>query len=125
MGLLSGLLGDASETDIADVEKDLEQILAEGEGVERAFQLIRDLLIFTRTRLILVDKQGITAKKTEYHSIVYRAITHFSVETAGHFDLDAELKIWISSNPEPITRTFRFGKAILDVQRALATYVGR
>jgi hypothetical protein len=125
MGLLSGLLGDASETDIADVEQDLEQILAEGENVERAFQLVRDLLIFTRTRLILVDKQGVTAKKTEYHSIVYRGITHFSVETAGHFDLDAELKIWISGNPDPITRTFRFGKAILDVQRALATYVGR
>jgi hypothetical protein len=125
MGLLSGLLGNAAEADVADVEQDLEQILAEGEGVERAFQLIRDLLIFTRARLILVDKQGLTAKKTEYHSIPYRAITHFSVETAGHFDLESELRIWISSNPEPITRTFKRGDAIFEVQKALATYVAR
>lgn len=125
MGLLFGLLGDASATDVAEVEEELVQILAEGERVERAFQVIRDLLIFTPTRVILIDKQGITAKKTEYHSIVYKAITHFSVETAGHFDLESELKIWISSNPEPITRTFKRGKSILEVQRALATYVGR
>lgn len=123
MGWLSGLLGNAAETDVTDVEQDLEKVLAPGENVERAFQLIRDLLIFTRTRLILVDKQGITAKKTEFHSIPYRAITHFSVETAGHFDLESELKIWITSYPEPMTRTFTRGGAILEVQQALATYV--
>jgi len=125
MGLLSGLLGDAAETDVAEAEQDLADILGDGETVERAFQVIRDLLIFTRSRLILIDKQGITAKKTEYHSIPYRAITHFSVETAGHFDLESELSIWISSNPEPIKRTFKRGKSILEVQRALATFVGR
>ena len=123
MGLLSGLLGDASEADVTEVEQDLARILAEGESVERAFQVVRDLIIFTRTRLILVDKQGLTAKKTEFHSIPYRAITHFSVETAGHFDLESELRIWVSSNPEPITHTFKRGGAILEVQRALATYV--
>jgi hypothetical protein len=123
MGLLSGLLGNASEVDLADIEQDLERMIAPGENVERAFQLIRDLMIFTRTRLILVDKQGITAKKTEFHSIPYRAITHFSIETAGHFDLESELKIWITSYPEPLTRTFKRGDAIFEVQKALATYV--
>lgn len=123
MGLLSGLLGNASEVDLADIESDLERMIAPGETVERAFQLIRDLMIFTRTRLILVDKQGITAKKTEFHSIPYRAITHYSIETAGHFDLESELKIWITSYPEPLTRTFKRGEAIFEVQKALATYV--
>ena len=32
----------------------------------------------------------------QYHSVPYKSITHFSVETAGAFDLDAELTIWIS-----------------------------
>jgi hypothetical protein len=123
MGLLSGLLGNASEVDLADIESDLERMIAPGETVERAFQLIRDLMIFTRTRLILVDKQGITAKKTEFHSIPYRAITHYSIETAGHFDLESELKIWITSYPEPMTRTFKRGDSIFEVQKALATYV--
>ena len=123
MGILSGLLGNASEVDLADVEQDLARMLAPGETIERAFQLIRDLMIFTKTRLILVDKQGITAKKTEFHSIPYRAITHFSIETAGHFDLESELRIWITSYPEPLTRTFKRGDAIFQVQQALATYV--
>jgi len=125
MGLLSALFGDASEADIADVEKTLEKILADDEKVEQAFKLIRDLLIFTNHRFIMVDRQGVTGKKTTYDSIPYRAITHFAVETAGHFDLEAELKIWISGTVEPIQRTFTRGQSILEVQKALASHVGR
>ena len=36
--------------------------------------------------------QGLTGSKVSYHSILYRSITQFSVETAGSFDADAELK---------------------------------
>jgi hypothetical protein len=125
MGLLSALLGNASEAEIQDVERALEAILADEEQVERAFRLVRDLLIFTNRRFILVDRQGVTGKKTTYHSIPYRAITHFAVETAGHFDLEAELKIWLSGTDQPIERTFSRGQAILEVQKALASYVGR
>ena len=125
MSLLSALLGDASKADVAEVEQTLEAILAEGERVERAFRLVRDLLIFTDRRFIVVDRQGLTGKKTSYDSIPYRAITHFAVETAGHFDLEAELKIWISGTAEPIQRTFTRGQSILEVQKALANYVGR
>ncbi len=125
MGLLSGLLGNAAEADVADVEKHLEQILADDEHVERAFQLVRDMLIFTNHRFILVDRQGLTGKKSTYHSIPYRAITSFAVETAGHFDLESELKIWISGQPTPVQKTFTRGRTIFDVQKALATFVGR
>ena len=86
---------------------------------------MRDLIIFTNHRMILIDRQGMTGRKTEYHSVPYRAVTHFSVESAGHFDLEAELKIWISGSPNPIQKTFSRGQTIFDVQRALATYVGR
>jgi hypothetical protein len=60
--------------------------------------------------------------KTEFHSIPYRAITRFSVETAGPTDLDSELRIWVSGSPAPIQKTFRRGSAIFEVQQALATY---
>ena len=125
MGLLSGLLVNAAEADVVDVETILEQILADDERVERAFQLVRDLIIFTNRRLLLVDRQGVTGKKTTYHSVPYRAITNFAVETAGHFDLESELKIWISSQPEPVQKTFTRGNTIFEVQKALATYAGR
>ena len=125
MGLLSGLLGNAAEADVADVERNLERVLADDERVERAFQLVRDLLIFTNRRFIMVDRQGLTGKKTTYHSIPYRAITNFAVETAGHFDLESELKIWISGLPHPVQKQFTRGQTIFEVQKALATYVGR
>ena len=125
MGLLSGLLGNASAADAEDAEKGLERVLADGERVEQAFQLIRDLLIFTDRRFILVDRQGVTGLKTEYHSIPYRAITHFSVESAGALDLEAELKVWISGTEQPIQKQFSRGRTIFDVQKALAAHVGR
>jgi hypothetical protein len=125
MGLLSALLGHASEADVEEVEQTLEKILADDEQVERAFRLVRDLLIFTNRRFLLVDRQGVTGKKTSYQSIPYRAITCFVVETAGHLDLESELKIWVSSNPTPIQKTFTRGQTIFEVQKALATYVGR
>jgi hypothetical protein len=125
MGLLSGLLGNAAEADVADIEKHLEKVLADDERIERAFQLIRDLIIFTNRRLMFVDRQGMTGKKTTYHSIPYRAITNFAVETAGHFDLESELKVWISGQPSPVQKTFARGTTIFEVQKALATYAGR
>ncbi|AFQ42235.1 PH domain-containing protein [Desulfosporosinus meridiei] len=125
MGLLSGLLGNASEVDAQAIEKELEMILMEAEQIQKAFKLIRDLLVFTDKRLILVDKQGVTGKKVEYHSIPYKSITHFSIESAGHFDLDAELKVWISGTHEPISKEFKKDKNIYDVQRTLAKYVSK
>ena len=125
MGILSRLLGHASEADVQDVEETLKHALADDEDVEKAFKLVRDLIIFTNRRMIMVDKQGMTGAKTDYHSVPYRAITHFAVESAGHFDLEAELKIWISGAPNPIQKTFSRGQTIFEVQKALATYVGR
>jgi hypothetical protein len=81
------------------------------------------MFIFTNKRLILVDKQGLTGKKVEYHSIPYRNITHFSIETAGNFDLDAELKIWISGNALPLQKQFNKNLNIYELQSVLAEYV--
>lgn len=122
MGILSGLIGNASEVDIEKIEKEFEKILADEENIEKAFKVIRDLLIFTNRRLILINKQGVTGKKTEYHSIPYVSITHFSVESHGHFDLDAELKIWLKGMELPIVKTFKKDKNVYDVQKALASY---
>ncbi|MDF9581089.1 PH domain-containing protein, partial [Bacillus paranthracis] len=57
MGLFSGILGNASNTSTESVERDLEKIMLDDEKVEHAYKLIRDLIVFTNRRLILVDKQ--------------------------------------------------------------------
>ena len=123
MGLLDGLLGNASEIDPQKIQAEFSRILAPGEKIEKAYQVIRDLFVFTDKRLILVDKQGITGSKIEYHSLPYRAITHFSIETGGHFDLDAELKIWLSGSAAPIQKQFNKKLSIYDLQSVLASYV--
>ena len=45
-----------------------------------------------------------------------------SVETAGHFDLDAELKIWVSSSLV-VDKTFNSSVDVYAVQRLLASHV--
>ncbi len=123
MGLLDGVLGNSSKIDPAKIQEEFSQILAPEERVEHAYQLIRDYFVFTNKRFVLVDKQGVTGSKVEYHSIPYKSITHFSVETGGTFDLDAELKIWISSTSAPIQKRFNKKLSIYEVQSVLASYV--
>ncbi|HEU4622908.1 MAG TPA: PH domain-containing protein [Burkholderiaceae bacterium] len=125
MGFLDGLLGNASEIDPAKIHDEFARVLAPNERVERAYQLIRDLFVFTDKRLVLVDRQGLTGSKVAYHSLPYRSITRFSVETAGHFDLEADLHIWISGNPAPIVKKFNKRLDIYQVQAVLASYVLR
>jgi Bacterial PH domain len=125
MGFLDGLLGNASEVPAANLQTEFAQILAPGEGIEKAYQLIRDMFVFTDRRLIFVNRQGMSGKKVEYQSIPYRSIIRFSIETAGTFDLDAELKVWLSGQPEPIKLQFNKKLSIYAVHRVLATYVLR
>ena len=122
MGLFSGLMGNASEVDDADLEKVLANTLIEGERVEKAYKVVRDMFIFTNKRLILLDKQGVTGSKMEMISIAYSKITKFSKESAGHFDLDAELKIWVGSDPNPISKDSKAGDNINDVYRIISQY---
>lgn len=120
MGLLSGLLGLASDVDVAGVRRDLEPMLAPGEEVEIAFAIVRDLVVFTDARVIFVDKQGMTGRKRAFHSIPYRSITMFTVETAGSFDADAELTIFVSGQPAPIRRELSRGANLTGIQKTLA-----
>jgi hypothetical protein len=123
LGIFDGLMGNASEVNATEVQQEFGKILAKGENVERAYKLIRDMFIFTNKRLILIDKQGLTGKKVEYHSLPYKSITHFSIETAGNFDLDAELKIWVSGMATPIQKQFNKNLNIYELQSVLAEYV--
>lgn len=123
LGLFDGLMGNASEVNLDKLQEEMQEILIPHETIQNAYKIIRDTFIFTNKRLILIDKQGVTGKKTEYHSIPYKNILHFAVETAGTFDLDAELKIWVSGSQLPIQKNFNKSTNIYKVQSVLAEYV--
>lgn len=124
MSLFSSLMGNAGAVDKEKLKLEYAQLLSANEHIEIGFKLLRDTFIFTDKRLILVNKQGLTGRKTEYLSIIYKSISRFSVETAGTFDLDAELKIWISSEQQPsVARRFNKSVNVYEVQQLLANHV--
>ena len=125
MSFLGGMIGNASRMDPAAAAQEYGRLLGKGEQVHAAYLLVRDAFLFTDRRLILIDKQGLTGKKVEYHTVPYKSITHFSVETAGTFDLDAELKIWLSGSPTPIMKQFGKGVDVYEVQALLSFFVAR
>ncbi|MHB9055568.1 MAG: PH domain-containing protein [Paludibacteraceae bacterium] len=124
MGLFSALIGNAGSMDREKLEKEYSKLLTDTEIIELGFKLLRDTFIFTNKRMIMVDIQGITGSKQEYFSVPYKSISRFSVESAGTFDLEAELKIWISSEQQPsIRKTFNRSVNVYEVQKVLAHYV--
>jgi Bacterial PH domain len=124
MGLFSALLGNAGAVSQEELTRKYGQLLIDNEIFELGFKLVRDTFIFTNKRLILVEIQGLTGSKIEYKSISYKSISRFSIETAGTFELDAELRIWISSEAEPsIKKQFNKSVNVYDVQKVLAYHV--
>ena len=125
MSLLSGIFGNASEADAEQIQQKFKDIFLPDEKVHAAFVVVRDTFIFTDKRLILVDIQGTTGKKVEYLSVPYKSIKYFSVETAGTFDRDSELKVWVSGNrtTPTISKQIKKGIDIVSLQRTLAHFV--
>jgi len=123
MGLFNAILGNASEVNIENISKEFEPILIPGESIEKAFKMVKDMFIFTNKRLILVEKT-LVGSKVDYLSIPYNNIQKFSKESAGILDLDAELKIWLKSEDQPIKKQFgKGGNNINEVYRILSQHI--
>lgn len=123
MGLLNNLLGNATEVNTESLEQEFAPILCDGEIMESAYQVFRDKWIFTNKRLIMLDVQGVTGSKREYHSIPYSSIVQFSVETAGTLDDDCEMKIWVKGLELPIKKEFGRKIDVKGIQRSLASHL--
>ncbi len=123
MSILRGLMGAASEVDMRSLRKEFEPILIDGESIEKAFQIIRELIVFTNKRLVLVDKQGVTGKKAEYMSIPYRSILRFSKGRRGRMELDSEIKLWVLGMDEPVVREFKSDEDTNAVYKLLSQFI--
>jgi hypothetical protein len=77
MGVISAITGNAGEVNVKKFAAEFEPILAPGEELLRAYQVIRDTFVFTNKRLILVDVQGGTGSKAEYMTIPFSSILRF------------------------------------------------
>jgi hypothetical protein len=75
----------------------IKQLFTPNENAVQVYKGIRDYIVFTNKRIIVVNIQGMTGKKKDFTSIPYKNINTFSIETAGNFDRDCELEIYISA----------------------------
>lgn len=124
MIMFNKILGNAEEECPELLMQKYGKLLIDEELVEMGFQLVRDTFVFTNKRLIVIDVQGLTGSKTEYSSIPYKSISRFSLETSGSFDLDAELKVWISNGDSPaLSKKINKKVDVYKVQKFLASKV--
>lgn len=123
MGIINTILGNASEMNEQELQRTFGPLLCEGEVIVKAYRLIRDKWVFTNKRIILQNVQGVTGRKCAYMTVPYRSVECYSVETAGTFDMDAELKIWIRGRHEPIEQHFGRDTNVVEVQQLLAKCV--
>lgn len=92
----NGALFKLSQIHPQEIGPSVSPIMIEGEVIVSAFRAVRDFVVFTNKRLIAVNVQGMTGKKRDFTSLPYSKVQAFSIETAGTFDLDAELDLWFS-----------------------------
>ena len=92
----SGIREDANFLNLKEiaqkqVKSEVNNMLVTGENIIQCFQTVRDQVVFTDKRVIVVNVQGITGKKTSYFSYPYSKVLYFGIETAGVLDIDSEL----------------------------------
>lgn len=120
--MLQGLLGNVSEIPVEKAYEEFAPILIDGEEIQKAYVLIRDMLVFTNFRVISLDKQGVTGKKQSLTTIPYKSIHKIAKVSAGLMDLNAELVIHTRGE---MPQTFQFSKGvdINEVYKFLSYYI--
>lgn len=97
----SGILSDANLLNlkaipVSQVRPEVETFFVSGEEIHQCFRTVRDQVVFTNKRILVVNVQGITGKKISYFSYPYSKVQYFGVETAGLLDIDSEMKLVFS-----------------------------
>lgn len=123
MSLINGLLGNAEEIDIKEVQIEYGELLIDNEQIVKVYILIRDRIIFTDRRIIFENVQGITGLKVSVSSIPYKNIVAFTKESAGLLDLNGELVIHVNGLLNPLKYNFSSNTNINEVYMLMSEFV--
>ena len=110
------------EIAVADVKEAALQLLVPGEEMVSAFRTIRDQVVFTTKRILVINVQGVTGKKTSYLSYPYSKIQYYGIETAGLLDIDSELKVMFCDGNE-LQFDFRSRVDIKKISALISKYI--
>merc|ERR1719491_204623 len=117
--MLGSITGNAKQIDPAEVEASLRgdvNMLQADERVALAYKAGRDTLIFTTKRIISIDTKGFTGKKVAYISVPFHSVRGFEIQSAGSWDLDAEVNIQTNAR-------WRFGTISQDLSKGKADII--
>lgn len=94
----TGIWGDANTLNLKEISAvqlrpEISGFFVSGEEIVQSFQTLRDQVVFTNKRILVVNVQGITGKKVSYFSYPYSKVQYFGIETAGVLDIDSELML--------------------------------
>ncbi|OAB44425.1 PH domain-containing protein [Paenibacillus glacialis] len=127
--LFGGLMGNYSEVTIPELKSQYGIYLMPEEEIHMGFKLVRDAFIITNERLILIDHQGVTGKKTRVASIHLSSIYEVTMETGGTGFDDCEVTLHYitspyhkSNNLQTALYKFEFGKKF-NVQPLYTTFL--
>ena len=109
-------------TEITEFSNMVSPLFIDGENIIASFRSMRDGIVFTNFRIIAINIQGISGKKKDFSSLPYTKIQAYSVETAGTFDLDAELELWFSGLGK-VKFEFTSGSNILYLTKVISGYI--
>mgnify|MGYP004495669989 CR=1 FL=1 len=108
--------------EIKEVRPEVEKLMIDGEEMICAFKTIRDQVIFTNSRIFVVNVKGVTGKKIAYFSYPYSKVQYYGIETAGFMDIDNEL-ILTFSNGQVLQFDFKSNVNIRMINSVISKYV--
>ncbi|MCQ6557149.1 PH domain-containing protein [Paenibacillus mendelii] len=115
--IFGGLFGNYAEVTVQELTQQYGIYLMPQEQIQIGFKLVRDTFIITEERLIFIDHQGVTGKKTRVASIHLDSIYEVTMETGGTGFDDSEITIQYITSPYYKTNNlqvasykFEFGK---------------
>lgn len=123
----NGIIGDSNtfnlkQIDLSKVRKEVFDFLVADEDLIQAFETIRDQVVFTTKRILVLNVQGITGKKKSYISYPYSKVQYFGIETAGVLDIDSELLLAFNDGSK-LSFDFKSNVDITKISKCIAQFV--
>lgn len=124
MGILKGLLGGSEELSVKELTADFKSLLFQEEIIEKGYKIDENYFILTDFRILMVDRQGVTGKKLEVHSLPYKNIIQFIIIVdEGNASGMAELKLYLAGSSGYVVKEFNKKIDIYDLQKRIAYHV--
>ncbi|HZG07691.1 MAG TPA: PH domain-containing protein [Allosphingosinicella sp.] len=76
--------------------------LVSGEPIHAAFRSPSAAVLFTATRILLVERNALLDEKVETSSFSYRSMRQFSLSEASGAGGRVAIKVWLGADPQPL-----------------------